>query len=69
MQVTCQHCSYLWESKSKNRFVSCPHCMHKTKVEVKVKQDYKSEKEVIENGTNRIEPIRNGFKPLQFGNG
>lgn len=32
--ITCPKCSYSWESKSKLKFVSCPSCLRKVKVNV-----------------------------------
>lgn len=28
--VTCKHCGYTWESKSRKKFISCPDCLGKT---------------------------------------
>jgi Zn finger protein HypA/HybF involved in hydrogenase expression len=27
----CSHCGYLWNCRSKLKFVSCPNCMQKTR--------------------------------------
>ena len=31
MKIKCKHCGYVWQTKSKLKFVSCPSCMQKVK--------------------------------------
>lgn len=31
IQLTCEHCKYTWETKSKLQLVSCPSCGYKVK--------------------------------------
>ena len=30
-KIKCQHCKYIWQTRSKRIFVSCPNCLRKTK--------------------------------------
>lgn len=32
-KLKCKNCGHQWETKSKLRFVSCPSCLRKTKVD------------------------------------
>jgi len=31
MKIKCNHCGYIWKTKSKLMFISCPSCMKKTR--------------------------------------
>jgi len=53
-KVKCSYkdCGYEWETKSKLRFISCPSCLRKVRIEEvkKTKQTKSEKKEVIHNG-------------------
>lgn len=43
-KVKCRHCGYTWFTKSKMKYVTCPNCGKKTKVEGEVRK-YERKKE------------------------
>ena len=48
IKVTCQHCGYQWESKTKLLHPTCPNCRRKTKINLEFNADIIDSKPKVE---------------------